>query len=297
MVQPNRVRTLWHALESVNAVIYFCPEPRRAADGLGFKGFWMGYFAFRAAPLGPAGPGLVEATFYNFHRSKVTRALPDAWGSASPEAALDARGEAAARALRRLLPGGGADRLANSVVPSLTPCIETASGAGRPLFSANREVPVPPDPVAAVWQAATTLREHRGDGHVALLTGAGLDGCEALVLFAACGGVPRAVFTENRGWSTEEWNLATDRLCGRGLVTPDGAATDAGRRLHAEIEAGTDALAEVPYRCLDDGGALVLSLLAGPARQLAASGEIPFPNPIGLPTWDRRRLGLDDDAG
>ena len=37
----------------------------------------------------------------------------------------------------------------------------------------------------------TVLREHRGDGHVAALVAAGLDGCEALMLRAgmdgACG--------------------------------------------------------------------------------------------------------------
>ncbi|MGY9071385.1 MAG: helix-turn-helix domain-containing protein [Acidimicrobiales bacterium] len=30
-----------------------------------------------------------------------------------------------------------------------------------------------------LWQNCTSLREHRGDGHVAALTAAGIDGCQA----------------------------------------------------------------------------------------------------------------------
>ena len=39
--------------------------------------------------------------------------------------------------------------------------------------------------LARLWQAATILREHRGDGHFAALTAAGTDGCEVLVLRCA----------------------------------------------------------------------------------------------------------------
>jgi hypothetical protein len=35
--------------------------------------------------------------------------------------------------------------------------------------------------VTVLWQAATVLREHRGDGHVAALVVEGLDGCQAHV--------------------------------------------------------------------------------------------------------------------
>jgi len=38
---------------------YFAPESRAAADACGLRGFWMGYFAFRAAPLGAVGPDVV----------------------------------------------------------------------------------------------------------------------------------------------------------------------------------------------------------------------------------------------
>src|SRR5262245_29377112 len=96
-------REVWHRLEALNAVTYFSPECRAAPEQLGLTGFWMGYFACRAAPMGPVGPAVVEATFFNFHPRRVQRAIPEAWARAEPETVLDARAVAAATALRRPL--------------------------------------------------------------------------------------------------------------------------------------------------------------------------------------------------
>ena len=46
-------RRLWAALEPLHDVVYFANGVRPAGIGLGLRGFWMTYFAFRAAPLGP----------------------------------------------------------------------------------------------------------------------------------------------------------------------------------------------------------------------------------------------------
>ena len=83
-MDPRLSRVIWHQLECINAVTYFSPECREAPVGLGLRGFWMGYFACRAAPLGPVGAPVVEATFFNFHPARVHRAIPDAWNSARP---------------------------------------------------------------------------------------------------------------------------------------------------------------------------------------------------------------------
>ena len=277
-------RTAWHHLEALNAVTYFAAECREAAVRLGLKGFWMGYFACRAAPLGPVGPGVVEATFYNFHPARVRRAIPDAWDYATPAAVLDTRAVAAAAALRRLLPDGEAERLAAATVAPLAAVVDGAEPAGRPLFAANRDVPRPDDLVADLWQLATTLREHRGDGHVALLTGACLDGCEVHVLVAACEGTDPELFLLSRGWSRAEWDGARARLAARGLVTDDGSATAAGQARRGEIERHTDELALVPYAGLGAGDVERLVGVLGPAAgRIAAAGEITYPNPMGLP--------------
>ena len=283
-MDPTVARTLWHQLEPLNAVAYFTPECADAATSLGLRGFWMGYFACRAAPMGPVTPGVVEATFYNFHRARVERAIPDAWTIASPATIVEARAAAAAAALRRLLPDGGADALAAAAVAVLTSVIERADPAGRPLFAANRDVPAPDDPVAALWQSATTLREHRGDSHVALLAGAGLDGCEVHVLLAGQAGIDPTMFQQSRGWSPDDWTAATERLAGRGLVDTDGAITMAGRTLRAEIEERTDQLAIVPFEAVGvDAVGSLLDILGEAATTIAHSGEISFPNPMGLP--------------
>jgi len=278
-----QARRLWERIETINAVTYFAPECIAASNELGLKGFWMGYFATRAAPLGAVGPGVVEAMFFNFQRDMVRRAIPDAWTYASPAAIVASRQAAAARALRLLAPK--AEALAESLVAELQSIIGRGHVEGRPLFAANRSLDLPEDPVAALWQACTCLREHRGDGHVAALTAAGIGGCEAHVLFAATRELPIELLRDNRGWSIDEWAAATHRLEQRGLLGA-GFATEAGQALHRDIEATTDALAAAPY---EDSNALALAtLLLGLgdiAAQIVATDVIRFPNPMGLPRF------------
>lgn len=283
-MEARRARTVWHHLETINAVAYFSPESRALPDRLGLKGFWMGYFAARAAPMGPVGAGVVEATFFNFHPGRVRRAIPEAWSLASPADVMDARATAAAAALRRLLPDGAADRLADTVLPVLDAAIGTAAAAGRPLFAANRDVSRPADPVGALWQGATTLREHRGDAHVALLAGAGLDGCESHVLFVAGSGTGRDLYLMTRGWSEDDWDAAAIRLVERGLLAQDLTLTPKGEALRREIERRTDELAVPPYAALGEEAVDRLLATCGPATErIAAAEEIIYPNPIGLP--------------
>lgn len=284
---PGTARSLWRRLEAINAVAYFSPECREAPSEIGLKGFWMGYFACRAAPMGPVGAGVVEATFANFHPDRVRRAIPDAWSLAEPTAVLAARWEAAAASLRRLIGPADAEALAASAVPALERAVASGSSLGRPLFAANAELAPPADPVARLWQAATTLREHRGDGHVALLAAAGLDGCEAHVLQAAVHGTPADLYLQSRGWSAEDWQAAIDRLARRALVDSTGRSTEAGRSELDRIEERTDELALDAYRQLGDGSVgPLLEALTEPARRVTASGELRFPNPMGLPESD-----------
>ena len=170
------------------------------------------------------------------------------------------------------------------MVAALATVVAAADPAGRPLFAANRDVPRPDDPVADLWQLATTLREHRGDGHVALLAAAGLDGCEVHVLVSATDGTDPELFVTSRGWSADDWDAAHARLMARGLVAADGTATPAGRTLRDEIERRTDELAAVPYaRLATDDLDRMLAELGPAAARVAAEGEIAFPNPMGLP--------------
>jgi hypothetical protein len=274
-------RDWWLVLEPIHAVVYFDDGCRQSMDDVGMRGFWMGYFAGRAAPLGAVGSEVVAATFFNFDPEMVRRAIPDAWSRADPARIWAARRAGAARALRRLVPD--AEDGAVRALPVLDRLVDGAVGAGRPLFAATRASGVPEDPVEALWQACTCLREHRGDGHVAALTASGLDGVEALVLFAASEGLPDDLFLRSRGWTGSAWSEAGARLRDRGLL--DGAALSGdGAALRREVEAMTDRQAARTFRAVDGGQRQeLIGALRPMAAAVLAGGIIPFPNPMGLP--------------
>ena len=157
------------------------------------------------------------------------------------------------------------------------------AAANRPLWPAIAPA-LGTGGLGEAWQACTTLREHRGDGHVAALLARGVGGVEAHVLAAATKAIPIEVLRDNRGWSEEDWGSATADLAARGLLHVDGRATDAGRTLHGEVEDLTDRLAEPAYAGLSDGALEELhGALSACAAGVAASGLLPFPNPMGLP--------------
>jgi hypothetical protein len=224
----------------------------------------------------------VEAAFYGFHHDVVSKALPSVWDMAEPEVALVARGDGAAAALRSLLPDVD-DGVAAEAGGLMVDAIASCAPAGRPLFAANVELAPPADPWARLWYATTLWREHRGDGHVASLVVAGLDGCECHILRLAADGLPAASIQPARGWSDDEWAHATGRLAARGLVDASGVATAAGRAVHAEVETRTDEAATSPVHALGaDGASRVEELLAPLASAISAAGQMPYPNPIGV---------------
>src|SRR5262245_48837194 len=174
---------LARALNPYHAVTYFSAEAKQAFEDVGLRGFWRGYFAGRAAPMGPVTAPVVTATFFGFADHFVERAIPSVWSLASPADALAARLAGVDATMRRVL---GDDVCAS---PEMARAASLAVGladacpdAGRPLGAANRALPVPDEPHLALWQATTTLREDRGDAHIAVLTGYGVGGCESQVL-------------------------------------------------------------------------------------------------------------------
>ena len=278
---PSRSRTLWLRTEPLHAVVYFEERCRGLGRAVGLKGFWMGYFGFRAAPMGAVTPAVVDAVFYNFAPRKVHRALPDAWGFAAPDRLIAVRATAAAAALRAVSPE--ADAVAERTVGTLAAAVEAGKPGGRPLFAANRDLPAPDDAVERMWQYCTALREHRGDGHVTTLTWSGVDGLEAHVLIGAEHGVPPPLLQESRGWTPGEWDAACDRLRARGLLAAAGGLTADGAALRQRIEADTDRLAAEAYAGLgDDARDRLVADLEPLAEAVVATGLIPYPNPIGL---------------
>ncbi|KOV65537.1 hypothetical protein ADK64_14275 [Streptomyces sp. MMG1121] len=277
-------RALWERYEPVHDLVYFAPEVRRAADALGMRGYWMGYFALRAAPLGAASPAVVTSCFYVFHPARVARALPDAWGYAAPGEVLAARLDALDAAMTSLF---GADTVGSAEFAEAADLAWEAAAAadttGRVLAAANQALERPERATARLWQGLTTLREHRGDSHVAVLVGQGLGPVEAMVLKAAAGESDGAFLRETRKWEQPDWEAAGTRLRERGLLAADGSPTPAGAALRAEVEALTDAAAEGPWAALGaDRGARLAALLEPLARAVEGSGLLPPGNPVGL---------------
>jgi hypothetical protein len=270
---------MWMLFEPIHAVTYFSPVARSAFEEAGLRGFWRGYFAGRAAPLGPVPAAPVVAAFYNFAPHMVARAVPDVWQRASPERAIDARLRGAVNALTPYAAVLTPAEL-DEAVDLIEAAVAELDTTGQVLGAANAALPRPSTPLGRLWQAATTLREHRGDGHVAALAAAGVGGCEALALRAGHD-LARDVL-QPRGWSDEEWAAAQRRLFTRGWLDADGRITPTGISGYEQIEADTDAVGAVPWNALGPGPTARLTALLTPLAK-ACRAEIPVANPIGLP--------------
>ena len=233
MPRPSSLaRRLHDRIEPLHAVTYFAPEARSALDALGYRGFWMGYFAARSAPLGTVTADVVTAAFYNFAPTRVAKALPAAWEVAPPAAALKAREESAVAALTRC---GVTEDEATVVAELLAKATENLEVGGRVLFAANQSLPWPKEPVARLWHAATLLREHRGDGHVAVLTAHGVSGRECNVLHAAAGKVPTTLDPIANAFVTFDWYRAPT---GRAPINVSGGPSAAGFYLDQDSNLG-----------------------------------------------------------
>jgi hypothetical protein len=270
---------MWTLFEPVHAVTYFAADARSAYERAGLRGFWRGYFAGRAAPLGAANAAVVTASFFNFAPAFVARAVPGVWELITPADALRVRLEGATAALRVLL--AGQEAAAAAAADLLWRAIGELDFAGRVLGAADAALPVPEDGLARLWQAATVLREHRGDGHFAALATADIDGCEAVALRCLMD-LRRELMQPVRGWTDEAWGDALARLAARGWVDGDGNLTVAGRDAHAAVEAATDEAASRPWARLGPEVAAEIVRVLTPLARACAS-VLPFPSPIGLP--------------
>jgi hypothetical protein len=275
-MEPVMARKMWRTLEPYHGLIYFAPEASAAFEALGVRGR-DGYFASRAAAMGAVTAEVVVATFFNFNPQLVHHAVPSVWAQASPEQLIAARRDAADVALRRAtssdLDTPDVMRAADLARAAASAC----SAAGRPLYAGHAGLDWPEPAHLSLWHAVTLLREFRGDGHIAALVDAGLDGVDALVLHAASGEVPASVLQASRGWGDERWAASIDGLRGRGLVDEEGAFTEAGAAVRAHVEDRTDRMAMAPWEALGEDGCDELRSLVRPlSKAIVESGTFGF---------------------
>jgi hypothetical protein len=298
-VDPIVARTTWRVAEAIHGMIYFAPEAheRYAALGLidatpGLIAGRMGYFASRAAALGPVPPEVVVATFFNFWPGLVGSVIPEAWTIADPAKILQTRLEAVDAALRRAFGDATGSPDVSEAAALARRAAESACDhpQGRPLFAAHAALPWPDEPHLVLWHAQTLLREFRGDGHISALLVEGLSGVQALVVHAATGDVPATTLKATRAWPDDDWDTAVEQLRERGWIEPgeDLALTAAGRAHRAWVESRTDLLALPAYEPLGEKGCLRLRALARPLSLMVIDAGL-------LPTNPARVTFLIDD--
>jgi len=245
----TKIHRMAELIEPIGPVT-FSDIPNEAFLALGMRNYWDGYFAGRAAPLGLAPAEVVHAVFYNFAEGEVARHIPWVWGKITPEEAIAVREQGSAAALRQLIGDLAADPGLVRATDLATRAALSAPIDGRALYAGLRALDVPEEPVAKLWHVATLLREHRGDGHNAVLVAHGIGGTEAHVLMALALGMRAEEFGRIHHLPKPKLAAVIDGLRGRGLVDADGGFTDAGRQTRERIEALTDEAAAPAYDVL-----------------------------------------------
>jgi hypothetical protein len=244
-------RRMFELVEPIGAIPYTADEPNEAMFALGFTNYWDTYFAGRAAPLGLTPAEVVDALFYNFAPGEVARHIPKVWRTTTPEAAIAARQMGCAKALRRIF----GDRVeASAFARAAELLIKAATSApleGRPMYAALRTIPLPDDAVGRLFHAASLLREHRGDGHIAALMTEGVGGLEAHVLLALDMDMPADRFGRIHHLPEAQIAAVIDGMRDRGLIGDEGWLSKQGRAVKQRVEALTDDLAARPYESLE----------------------------------------------
>lgn len=241
------------AINLVHRLVYFVPEAGEEYAALGVKGAG-GYFASRSAPMGAVTDQVVLATFYNFSPLAVLSAMPGVWDAASPENWQAARFRVVERALTRVAADLSTDQIAEAR-SLIDPVVAGLAVGGKPLAAGNAAVALPDDPLLALWQQLTVVREWRGDVHIAVLVNNELGPCECLVMQVGTGRFPLRIAQATRRWNETEWAAALGKLAEHGWADSDGSITPSGMALRDRLEAETDRLCAPIWEPVGDAGA------------------------------------------
>lgn len=271
----NAVREVSLTINATHLFVYFIPEAPEEAAKLGVTEYGPAYFAFRSAPMGAVPWQVTLAAFYNFSPRSV-QVMAGVWDTATPEEWQAARFAAVDRALQRVDVSLTADQIAEAR-SLIGPVVASADYAGKTMAAANASVPLPADPLVALWQQITVLREWRGDAHVTVLAANDLGPCDCNVLQTATGHFPEAIARATRLWDDVEVAAATTRLVARGWLNADGTATDAGIAAREQIEVETDEHCAALWTPIGDANIRRLTSLIMPIHDaFTAARTYPF---------------------
>jgi hypothetical protein len=266
---PSPARRLRDACEPIAQHPVWSRYVNEQLAGLGLD-FLTSYVGGRAAYLGDAAEAVVAATFAWFEPSLVAGLYRLAGQTASRDQLTAARAEAIGVSLRTVL----GDEDPSAVADALADAAEGADGMGRPLFSGVRAAGRPIDPAERLWWAATLVREHRGDSHVAAAAAAGIGPVEMNLLTEQWLGMPFTSYAATRGWSPEALQAGTARLEERGWLE-GGQITASGAEARHRIEESTDVQEQSIVSGLGGRLAEVCAQLEGWARLCVEAGTFP----------------------
>lgn len=198
------------------------------------------YFAQRSSPMGAVSAELVSAVFYGFNPVLVSASIPAVWSLISPAEAWEHRITGVGAALGRLVPGGFDAKAVGSAADLAGRALQGLVVGGRPLGSCHAAMPVPDDPLLALWHHAAVFREYRGDGHLAALMEHGIGPIESLVTAGSFSNLSVSFHRKRRGWNDDQLEVAVERCVDAGWVDADWTLTPAGVQLRTSIEDATD---------------------------------------------------------
>jgi hypothetical protein len=237
-VPESPARQLRDALEPIGTIGWWAPASGEQAAALGLD-FLSNYVWGRAAALGPdADPAVVTAAFGVFEVDFMTTTLTAARAKVSHADIVASRERGGREGLAAAAQDVDPDTI-SVLGDRLLAATAEADGAGRPLFSGLRALPMPTDPYGRLWRGAELFREHRGDGHLAACIGARLDAVEMNVITELWLDYPLGEYSGSRAFSSERIDAAVRGLQERGWLA--GAELTAhGREQRERIEAATD---------------------------------------------------------
>ncbi|MCF6379742.1 hypothetical protein L2K70_19190 [Nocardioides KLBMP 9356] len=228
-------RRLRDAIEPLATICFWSEPAYDAYAALGLD-FLQGYVFGRGCVLGDAEPAVAAAAFGVFEPGLVADLFGSGRGVCSIDEVRAAKERGTIAALEECL--GRPDDL-GEVVAVLRRAAEAADPTGRALHAGLTALPWPEDLLGQLWHACSILREHRGDGHLAVLVAAGVDGVQANQLTELWVGWDPLAYTGSRAWSPEAMSAATGVLEQRGWVA-DGRLTEAGTQVRRDLESATD---------------------------------------------------------
>ncbi len=287
---------LRNVLEPIASNVYFSPDVNNAFDALGFGAGVTapgcltiaepsGYYCSRAACMGEVPGAVVVAAFGVFNPKLIIPAVERGWSIAGADDVLTAREHGAIASLERIL--GDPPELADATLV-LQRAAAAGTHAGRFLYAGLRSLGTPEHPMGAFWRAVDTIREHRGDSHIAAWISAGLDPVEIGLLTELYYEMPTKRYHRSRGWTDADLDAGMARLRGRGLIAGQSPALTAkGRELRDSIEAATDVQQQSLLDAIGADFDRLIAILAPWSMAIVAADGFPSSVEQIPPSWGR----------